>query len=66
VVSKENIKRTKSAIEAYESKMQIYEFGNLDPKTLCEGWDYSYIPFQHSTTSIGSSQVKLKFNTTYA
>ena len=42
------------------AKYQICEFEDLDPMTCSEWLDYSYIPFQHSTTPIGSSQVKLK------
>ena len=42
------------------AKYQICEIEDLDPKTCSEWLDHSYIPFQHSTTSIGSSLVKLK------
>ena len=41
-------------------KLQIWEIKNIDPKVCCEWLDHSYIPSQHSTTPIGSSQVKLK------
>ena len=60
VETKQNKEIFQNAIEAYESKQHLYEFEDLDPKTCCEWLDHSSIPFQHSTTSIGSSQVKLK------
>jgi hypothetical protein len=42
------------------AKYQTCEIEDLDPKTCSEWLDHSYIPFQHSTTSIGSSLAKLK------